>query len=68
MEGLGFLLPTLTFVTLGAVIVFALWSKRKTREELKGEKPHTPSSLARETPDPKFQPDRDVTDPHHVRG
>lgn len=54
------LLPILTFVTLGAVIVFALYSKYRTRE--RKHDPNDPgSSLARETPDPNFMPDATVT-------
>ena len=53
------LLPVATFVL---VIVFALWSKRRT-ENASAEKT---SPLARSEPDPQFQPDSKVTDPHDV--
>ncbi len=60
----GFLLPSLAFMTMIAAVIFARWSKARAEAALHGRGGH--SSLARSTPDPKFQPDRDVTDPNHV--
>lgn len=61
------LLPILTFITLGAVILFAVRSKMKTEEKLNKDNP-TKSALARSKPDPKLQPDANVTDPYNVAG
>lgn len=54
------LLPILSLFTLGAVIVFALYSKYRTKER-KADPNDPGSSLARETPDPNFMPDPKVT-------
>ena len=56
----------LFLVTLLAGIGFALWSQKRTEKMMDEGKPRKPSALARATPDPKFQPDREVTDPKHV--
>jgi hypothetical protein len=54
------LLPILAIGTLGAVIVFALISRYRTRQ--RKNDPNAPqSSLARDRPDPNFQPDATVT-------
>ncbi|MCK0166010.1 hypothetical protein MWU52_00445 [Jannaschia sp. S6380] len=60
------LLPLLALITLACGIAFALWSKSRTDRSLDKHRPHTASPLARKTPDPNFQPDPDVTDPHRV--
>ena len=55
----------LALFTLGAVLVFAIWSKTKTEEKLDDPEP-LKSTLARKTPDPNFVPDKSVIDPEHV--
>jgi hypothetical protein len=50
------LLPILTFGTMGAVIVFALFSQQRTLKRLHDSNAPK-SSLARRNPDPEFQPD-----------
>ncbi|MDW4498196.1 hypothetical protein R5H30_09415 [Sulfitobacter sp. D35] len=59
------LIVILSLFTFGAVILIALRSKSMTEEKL-----HDPnskqSSLARSRPDPKFKPDRRVTNPENV--
>lgn len=59
------LIPILAFATLGLAIVFAIWSKAKTEKKLNNEASKK-SSLARDTPDPRFQPDPTVTDPANI--
>lgn len=55
-----FLLPGLAFMTLGAIIVFALVSKYRTKK--RKDDPRDPgSTLSRNTPDPAFQPDAKQT-------
>ncbi len=60
------LLPALAIFTLVAGISLALLSKKRTDRLRRRGKPRTPSALARETPDPHFHPDKDITDPQHV--
>ncbi len=63
----GFLLPALTFVTMGLVLFFVLWSKSRTEDDL--DDPYTrKSGLARVEADPHFLPSREITDPHRVAG
>lgn len=64
--GIEALIGGLFLVTLLAGIGFALWSKNRTENLMEKGEPKSASPLARETPDPKFTPDRDVTDPHRV--
>ncbi len=64
--GSAFLLPALAFFTMGAVIVLAIWSKKRTERLHHSNHPEGHSSLARPVADPNFKPDRSVTDPKHV--
>lgn len=59
------LLIVLPLTTFAIVIGFAVWSKTRTEKKLHSSDA-SKSSLARSTPDPKFQPDEAVTDPHNV--
>lgn len=59
------LLVILALATFGMVIAFAIWSKVRTEKKLNKDNPPK-SSLARDTPDPNFQPDPAVTDPNGV--
>ena len=52
--------------TMVIVIGLAYWSYRRTRRMREEHRPRHPSALARETPDPQFKPDAEVTDPYHV--
>ncbi len=45
----GFLVPALAFVTLGAGIIFGIWSINRTRNKSNDEK----SSLAKDGPGPQ---------------
>ena len=58
-------LPLQALGTLLIVIALAFWSYRRTRKK-HDEHPEQKSALARDTPDPQFRPDSEVTDPHHV--
>lgn len=64
--GIEVLIGGLFLVTLLAAIGFAVWNKKQTEDLLEKGKPEEPSALARETPDPNFQPDEKATDPHRV--
>lgn len=64
--GMEALIGGLFLVTLLAGIGFALWSKNRTEKLLEKGEPKSASPLARETADPQFTPDANVTDPHHV--
>ena len=59
------LLIILALATFGMVIAFAIWSKVRTEKKLNHDD-SSKSSLARDTPDPNFQPDPAVTDPNSV--
>ncbi len=59
------LLVILPLVTFALVLVFALWSKVRTERKLEKSNKST-SSLARDTPDPNFQHDPEITDPYNV--
>ncbi|WP_179380600.1 hypothetical protein [Jannaschia marina] len=64
--GIETLIGGLFLVTLLAAIAFAVWSKTRTERMMEKDRPAQPSPLARKEPDPRFTPDRDVTDPHRV--
>lgn len=52
--------------TMAVVIALALWSWRRTKRMREEGRPRAPSALARDKADPKFHPDAEETDPHHV--
>ncbi len=60
------LLPVQALATLAIVLGLIFWSKRRTKKAQERETPGHVSPLARAEPDPKFKPDAEVTDPHHV--
>ena len=64
--GIEVLIGGLFLVTLLAGIGFAVWSKSRTEKMMDKGKPESATPLARETADPNFKPDSDVTDPHRV--
>lgn len=59
----GFLLPTLALTTLALVIVFAIWSKRRT-DRMEHRRTEEKSSLAKDGPGPNplHEPGRNERD------
>lgn len=55
------LLVLLSFGTFAAVLVFAWFSRKRTKDKLESDNTET-STLARETPDPAMQPTPDDPD------